>query len=39
MVFCAGLGIDLAALFKSKEVFKNVGTFEDYANKMLTKDE
>src|ERR1039458_6218584 len=39
MVFCAGLGIDLAALFQSKDVFKNVGMFEDYANQMLTKDE
>ena len=39
MVFCTGLGIDLATLFKSKDVFKNVGTFEDYANKMLAKDE
>jgi type I restriction enzyme R subunit len=38
-VFCAGLGVDLAALFESKDVFKNVGTFEDYANTMLTKDE
>ena len=39
MAFCAGVGIDLATLFKSKDVFKNVGTFEEYANKMLTKDE
>jgi type I restriction enzyme R subunit len=39
VVFCAGLKIDLAALFKSKDVFKNVGMFEDYANKLLTKDE
>jgi len=39
MVFCAELGIDLAALFKSKDVFKNVAMFEEYANKMLTKDE
>lgn len=37
--FCAGLGIDLASLFQSKDVFKNVSIFEDYANKMLTKDE
>jgi type I restriction enzyme R subunit len=36
---CAGLGIDLAALFQRKDVFKNVCMFEDYANKMLTKDE
>ena len=39
MAFCAGLEIDLGELFKSKDVFKNVATFEDYANKMLTKDE
>jgi type I restriction enzyme R subunit len=39
VVFCSGLEIDLAALFKSKDVFKNVGLFEDYANKLLTKDE
>ncbi len=39
MAYCAGLGIDLAELFKSKDVFKNVGRFEDYANTMLTKDE
>jgi type I restriction enzyme R subunit len=39
MAFCTGLGIDLATLFKSKDVFKNVGIFEDYANTMLTNDE
>jgi type I restriction enzyme R subunit len=37
--FCAGLEIDLAALFESKDVFKNVAAFDDYANKLLTKDE
>lgn len=37
--FCAGLGIDLAVLFQTKDVFKNVGKFEDYANKLLAKDE
>lgn len=37
--FCAGLGIDLATLFESKDVFKNVGIFDEYANTMLTKDE
>jgi type I restriction enzyme, R subunit len=37
--FCAGIGVDLNALFESKEVFKNVGTFEDYANTLLTNDE
>src|SRR5207247_1134582 len=39
MSFCVGLGVDLAVLFKSKDVFKNVGAFEDYANTLLTKDE
>jgi type I restriction enzyme R subunit len=37
--FCTGLGIDLAALFQNKDVFKNVSTFADYANTMLTNDE
>jgi type I restriction enzyme R subunit len=39
MEFCAGIGVDLRALLQSKEVFKNVSAFEDYANTMLTKDE
>jgi type I restriction enzyme R subunit len=39
MQFCAGIGIDLKTLLESKEVFKNVSTFEDYANTMLAKDE
>ena len=38
-VFCTGLGIDLAALVPSKDVFKKVSSFEDYANILLTKDE
>ena len=37
--FCAGLGIDLAALFESEDVFKNLAAFDDYANQLLTKDE
>jgi type I restriction enzyme, R subunit len=37
--FCAGLGIDLASLLKSNDVFKNVGAFDEYADKLLTKDE
>jgi len=37
--FCGGVGVDLAALFESKDVFKNVGTFEDYANTILAKEE
>jgi type I restriction enzyme R subunit len=32
MEFCAGIGVDLKALLESKEVFKNVSTFEDYAS-------
>lgn len=39
MEFCAGIGVDIKALLESKEVFKKVGTFEDYANTLLTKDE
>ena len=39
MVFCESLGINLATLLKSKDVFKNVGLFEKYADKLLTKDE
>jgi type I restriction enzyme R subunit len=39
MEFCAGIGVDLKTLLESKEVFKNVGGFEDYANILLTKDE
>lgn len=39
MTFCASLGIDLAALLNAKDVFKNVSTFEEYADKLLTKDE
>ena len=39
MAFCDGLGIDLASLLDSKDVFKNVDTFDDYADKLLTKDE
>ena len=37
--FCSSIGIDLGALFEGKDVFKNVGTFTDYAETMLTKDE
>jgi type I restriction enzyme R subunit len=39
MIFCGGLGINLAVLLKSKDVFKDVGAFEEYADKLLTKDE
>jgi type I restriction enzyme R subunit len=37
--FCMSLGINIDALFKSTDVFKNVGAFEQYANLLLTKDE
>ena len=37
--FCAGLEVDLDALSQSNDVFMNVSMFEDYANKLLTKDE
>jgi type I restriction enzyme R subunit len=39
LAFCAGLGIDLALLLKTKDVFKNVSTFGKYADTLLTKDE
>jgi type I restriction enzyme, R subunit len=39
MEFSTSIGVDLQSLLNSKEVFKNVSTFEDYANTMLTKDE
>jgi type I restriction enzyme, R subunit len=39
MEFCTGISVDLKALLESKEVFKNVGSFEDYANTLLSKDE
>ncbi len=39
MEFCAGVGVDLKTLLESKEVFKKVGAFEDFANTLLTKDE
>jgi type I restriction enzyme R subunit len=37
--FCSSIGIDLAKLIETKDVFKKVGIFEDYANAMLTKEE
>jgi type I restriction enzyme R subunit len=39
MEFCGGLGIDLTALFKGHDVFKNISTFDEYADKLLGKDE
>jgi type I restriction enzyme R subunit len=37
--FCMSLGVNIDALFKSTDVFKNVSAFEQYANLLLTKDE
>ena len=39
LAFCSGLNIDLAAMLKSRDVFKNIGTFDDYADRLLSKDE
>lgn len=39
MEFCGELGIDLAALLKSKDVFKNLDAFNKYADRLLTNDE
>jgi type I restriction enzyme R subunit len=38
-VFCSELTIDVTSLLQNKDVFKNVGAFDEYANKLLTKDE
>ncbi|MEQ1883712.1 MAG: type I restriction endonuclease subunit R [Bryobacteraceae bacterium] len=37
--FCSGIGADIKVLLENKDVFKNVGTFEDYANVMLGNEE
>jgi type I restriction enzyme R subunit len=39
IAFCAEIGIDLTAPLKTKDVFKNVGTFGEYANTLLKRDE
>lgn len=39
MAFCGEREIDLSALLKTTDVFKNVGMFAEYANKLLAKDE
>lgn len=39
MTFCTRLDIDLDALLRGKDVFKNVGAFEAYADRLLSKDE
>jgi type I restriction enzyme R subunit len=37
--FCSELAIDTTGLLQSKDVFKNVDAFDEYANKLLAKDE
>lgn len=37
--FCCDHGIDLAELLQSKDVFKNIGMFNEFADKLLSKDE
>jgi type I restriction enzyme R subunit len=37
--FCSDLSIDVQSLLQNKDVFKNVDTFDEYANKLLAKDE
>jgi type I restriction enzyme, R subunit len=39
MAFCAELGINLASLLTTNDVFRNVDAFDEYADKLLTKDE
>jgi type I restriction enzyme, R subunit len=39
MEFATSIGVDLHVLLESKEVFKNVSTFADYANTMLANEE
>ena len=37
--FCMELGINVGALLQGQDVFKNIDAFEEYADKLLTKDE
>lgn len=39
MEFATSVGVNLKVLLQSKEVFKNVTTFEDYANTLLANEE
>jgi type I restriction enzyme, R subunit len=39
MVFCQDKEIDLNAVLASEDIFKKVGLFEKYADRLLTKDE
>ena len=38
-IFCSELAIDVRGLLQNKDVFKNVDAFDEYANKLLAKDE
>lgn len=37
--YCAGFQIDISGLLQNKDVFKNIDSFNEYANKLLTKDD
>jgi type I restriction enzyme, R subunit len=39
MAFATGLGLDLPALLKSQDVFSKVSQFEEYADRLLSKDD
>ena len=39
LAFCEEREIDLKSILNSKEVFKNLGKFKDFANILLSKDE
>jgi type I restriction enzyme R subunit len=39
IAYCAELEVNLTPLFESRDVFRNVSMFEDFANTLLTKDE
>ncbi|HKR61983.1 MAG TPA: type I restriction enzyme endonuclease domain-containing protein, partial [Pyrinomonadaceae bacterium] len=39
IAFCAALEIDLTPLLESADVFKDLAAFNEYANKLLEKDE
>jgi type I restriction enzyme, R subunit len=38
-MFCAGFGIDLEEVLGKEELFKNIESFNSFANKILEKDE
>jgi type I restriction enzyme, R subunit len=39
MAYCGELGIDLGSLLATQDIFKNVGAFDEHADKLLSKDE